>query len=346
MPQYNFYPGWIQNSTSLVGLRSIANFLGAGDKMYWDNGTATATFTYKGKTIEVRNGVKQIAIDGKAYAIPVAPSTVNNTMFVPIAPLMRAIGENTGDTFDFKYNGKGKAITLTTNYEMGPGAVALYDIPPDPTGQKARYYNPQKHGWDLIEPSKLSTVVLGSIDQAPNDQLSVSQLEFDTGTAKSIRENTPRYKDLFGEFGLSLDDATLEKIINKPEDSRDLLQQIYDMENLRDFGDIHRFYAPDTPFTLDLAKQYKAQYQDPGGLDAYFKAKDYVNTHYSDDQELMNLFGGGYQFTKENYIDVRMGKPKSEDFKDRLARARAAREGALSKDRAIMGKSEFQDVGI
>lgn len=151
--------------------------------------------------------------------------------------------------------------------------------------------------------------------------------------AKQIREQAPAYKTLFEQYGMTFTDDIADKLFKGTEDSGQLYQQIFDMERLADFEKVHRFYLPDAAFSLDLAKGYEKDYENAGGLENFFKAKE-VFTARGDEYADMLATWLGKTYTGEQMIGFLQGKPGAATFEEELERANKIKEGALKKERA------------
>ncbi len=99
-------PPFLERDRTYVPVRAIFEALGA--QVSWDGATRTVTAQKGTQEIKMEIGCKEIAVNGSAIVLDVAPQIVNDRTMVPA----RAVSECFG--FTVGWDGKSKTVTIST----------------------------------------------------------------------------------------------------------------------------------------------------------------------------------------------------------------------------------------
>jgi hypothetical protein len=101
---------YMQQGSTVVPFRPI--FEGLGLKVAWDDSTQTVTGTKEGLVIKLVLGQKKATVNGKQIDLPIAPSMINGTTFIPL----RFVGEASGK--DVKWYEDTKSIQIGKQLDL------------------------------------------------------------------------------------------------------------------------------------------------------------------------------------------------------------------------------------
>ncbi|HEY3374662.1 MAG TPA: hypothetical protein VGK02_06330 [Candidatus Aquicultor sp.] len=161
--------------------------------------------------------------------------------------------------------------------------------------------------------------------------------------AANIRQDPQKYHKLFADFNMGYTGDIADKLYRNAEGTESLWRQINDMERLQGFADVHKFYNPDTPFTLETAKQYENTYSNPQGVQNFFNARDKLAAHGVEIKDLFNW--GGISVNDETLMNMFQGKTGAESLQKQWDDLVKMREGATREEKA-RPQTIFDESGL
>ncbi len=169
----------ITNNRTLVPVRAIVEEMGG--RVVWEETTQTATLTYHTDVIRMTIDSNTAYLNDEAYALDVAPVTINDRTMLPI----RFIAESFH--FSVDWDEEQQMITITNNPQTEPSPVTPTQEEPDNTNVLVVYFSATGNTRTLAE--KIAAVAEGELCEIiPKEPYTSADLNYNNDSSRANQE--------------------------------------------------------------------------------------------------------------------------------------------------------------